>query len=438
MGLNFQTGLLFSKSSNLFFENGQFHSGKNISFSTIKDTSGLLIKIFNSNPEFFKNYIDSTEAFEIQVIYTQIDRDKENRPHFRQYSYHLNNKAYFCPASTSKLPVLLLALEKLNKLSKKGIDKYTSMQFDSAHICQTKALKDTIAPDSILCIAHYIQKILLASDNDAYNRLFEFLGQQTINKRLWKMGFKKTSIIQQFKNCDADCNRYTNPMKFTDSIGNVLYSQPLVKNRKIYKNPLGPVMKGKGFINDDGKFIEQPRDFTFYNNMPLQDLHDILLRVIFPDAFPKRKRFKINPDDYCFLYKYMSMLPRESEFPKYHDLERFPDNRKKYLMYGTDSFKNITDTTIRIFNIVGQLSGYLTDCAYIVDFKSGVEFILAATIYNNQSGIFDVSNYRYHTLGFPFLQELGRCVFKYENSRKKENIPELNGLQECIKTPDKK
>lgn len=438
MGLNFQTGFIFGNTSHLFFDFNNFFSKKNISSTIIKDTSGLILKIFNSDPQFFKNYIDSTEAFEIQIIYTQIDRDKKNHPHFRQYSYHLNDKAYFCPASTSKLPVSLLALEKLDKISKKGIDKFTRTQFDSAYNCQTKALKDTIAPDSILSIAHYIQKIMLVSDNDAYNRLYEFLGQQSINKRLWKMGFKKTRIIQRFSNCNADCNRCTNPMKFIDSKGKVLYSQPLVKNRKIYKNPLGQVLKGKGYINDDGQFIEQPRDFIFYNNMPLQDLHDIMLRVIFPDAFPKRKRFKINPDDYCFLYKYMGMLPRESEFQKYHNLERFPDNRKKYLMYGTDSFKSITDTAIRIFNIVGQLSGYLTDCSYIVDFKNGVEFVLAATIYNNQSGIFDVSNYRYHTLGFPFLQKLGMCVYKYEISRKREFEPDLSELLHCIKNPDKK
>jgi hypothetical protein len=400
----------------------------------VKDTSGLILKIMQSRPEFFQKYIDSAD-FEIQIIYTQINRDKNNIPHFRQFSYRLNDRAYFCPASTSKLPVSLLALEKVNSLCKKDINKYTPMWFDSAWTCQMAAIKDTIATDSMLSVAHYIQKIMIVSNNDAYNRLYEFLGQKQINKRLHRMGFKKTSIIQRFSNCNPEENRYTNPMMFLDTSGRILYSQPLVVNRRILKNPLGTVIKGKGYIDDSSRLVKVPRDFTFYNNMPLQDLHDIMLRVVFPNSFPERKRFKLQKDDYRMLYRYMSMYPRESEFPKYHDSIRFPDNRKKYLIYGTDSCKNITDSTIRIVNIVGQMSGYLTDCAYIVDFKNKTEFVLAATIYNCQSGIFDYAYYRYKEVGFPFLQELGKAVYQYELSRKKEYPPDLLYMKKCIETP---
>jgi Beta-lactamase enzyme family len=401
------------------------------------DTSGLILQIMQSNPCFFENYIDSSKAFEIQAIYTQIDRDSINRPSFRQYSYRLNDKEYFCPASTSKLPVLLMALEKLKKLNSMGIDKYTAMNFDSLKPCQKAAYKDTVAEDSILNIAHFIQKILLVSENDSYNRLFEFVGQKAVNKRLWKMGFKKSCIIQQFNSCNADDNRYSNPFSFIDKNGKKIYSQPQVKNRRKYKNPLGKVVKGIGYLDNDGKLIRQPRDFKYYNNIPLKDLHDIMLRTIFPDAFTTEQQFQINQSDYCFLYKYMSMLPRESDFHKYHDTIRYPDNRKKYLIYGTDTFRHIIDSTIRIFNIVGQLSGYLTDCAYIVDFKNNVEFILAVTIYNNQSGIFDVSNYRYKTLGFPFLQEFGRSIYNYELTRPKKFKPDLSYLKKCIDNPVK-
>jgi hypothetical protein len=401
----------------------------------MKDTSGLILKIMQSQPEFFKKYIDSADGFEIQIIYTQINRDKVNNPHFRQFSYRLNDKAYFCPASTSKLPVSLLALEKVNGLKEKGINKYTPMRFDSAWTCQKAAVKDTISPDSILSVAHYIQKIMIVSNNDAYNRLYEFLGQKHINRKLHRMGFRKTSIIQRFSSCNPEENRYTNPMMFLDSTGRILYSQPLIVNRKVLKNPLGTIIKGKGYIDDSSRLVEVPRDFTFYNNVPLQDLHEIMLRVVFPKSFPERKRFKLQEDDYRMLYRYMSMYPRESEFPKYHDSIRFPDNRKKYLMYGADTCRYINDSTLRIINIVGQMSGYLTDCAYIVDFKNNTEFVLAATIYNCQSGIFDYAYYRYKEVGFPFLQELGKAVYQYELSRKKEYPPDLLYMKKCIETP---
>jgi hypothetical protein len=400
----------------------------------VKDTSGLILTIMKSRPDFFKKYIDSASDFELQIIYTQIDRDKDNNPHFRQFSYLLNDKKYFCPASTSKLPVSLLALEKINSLKEKGINKYTPMRFDSAWTCQKAAVKDTIAPDSILNVAHYIQKIMIVSNNDAYNRLYEFLGQKQINKNLHRLGFKKACIIQRFNSCNAEENRYTNPVKFLDTSGRILYSQPLVMNKRIMKNPLG-LLKGRGYIDDSSRLVEIPRDFTFYNNLPLQDLHDIMLRVVFPNSFPEKLRFKLQEDDYRMLYRYMSMYPRESEFPKYHDSIGFPDNRKKYLMYGADTCRRISDSTLRIINVVGQMSGYLTDCAYIVDFKNKTEFILAATIYNCQSGIFDYAYYRYKELGFPFLQELGKVVYQYELSRKKEYPPDLLYIKKCIETP---
>jgi hypothetical protein len=407
------------------------------SFPMKIDTSDLILQIMQSNPCFFENYIDSVKSFEIQAIYTQIDRDSNDNPSFSQFSYRLNDKEYFCPASTSKLPVLLIALEKLNKLNSFGIDRYTAMNFDSVRPCQKAALKDTVAEDSILNIAHYIQKILLVSDNDSYNRLFEFVGQKAINKRLWKMGFRKSCIIQQFNGCGPNENRYSNPLSFIDKNGKKLYSQPMMKNRRKYKNPLGKVVKGIGYFDDNGKLVREPRNFTYYNNIPLRDLNDFMLRTVFPESFSKEQQFQIKKDDYGFLYKYMSMMPRESEFHKYHDTIRYPDNRKKYLMYGTDTCRHIKDSTIRIFNIVGQLSGYLTDCAYIVDFKNNVEFVLAVTIYNNQSGIFDVSNYRYKTLGFPFLQEFGRSVYNYEITRPKKYKPDLNYLKKYIDNPVK-
>lgn len=409
-----------------------FYGEKTIPGSLSRDTSDFLKNLMLSKPEFFSNYIDSANEFGIQIIYTQINRDKQNKPSFRLYSYRVDENKYFCPASTTKLPVMLLALEKINKLQNKGIDKYTAMRFENARPCQTAASKDTVATDSILSVAHFIEKILLVSDNNSYNRLYEFVGPRAINKRLKQMGFEKAHIVQRFfTNCDANENRYTNPVSFVDENGKVLYHQNSKKSRKL-RNPYGKVLVGNSYVSDNGKYINEPKDLTDYNALSLMDLHNIFFRAIFPDAFKEKEKFQIKNEDYPFLYKYMCMLPRESEFVKYHDSIRFPDNRKKYFLYGTDSCKSITNDSLRIFNIVGWLTGYLTDCAYIVDFKNNVEFVLTATIYNNPSGIFDGAHYRYNTLGLPFLRELGQLVYNYELSRTRENKPDLNYLKNSI------
>ena len=80
-----------------------------------KDTV-LLRQLMASQPAQFGSFIKDPSANRIQILYTQIDRDKNNIPHFKEFSYRLNADEYFYPASTVKFPLSVLALEKLNNL----------------------------------------------------------------------------------------------------------------------------------------------------------------------------------------------------------------------------------------------------------------------------------------------------------------------------------
>src|SRR4051812_22863113 len=79
-------------------------------------TSPLLTNLFakNQNPV-FQEVIRHPEVYRLQIIYTQINRDKNNVPTFTNYYFHVDSTAYFNPASTVKLPLALLSLEKLNR-----------------------------------------------------------------------------------------------------------------------------------------------------------------------------------------------------------------------------------------------------------------------------------------------------------------------------------
>src|SRR5699024_9414584 len=100
-------------------------------------------------------------------IYTQINRDENNSPHFKNFYYHYNPDIYFNPASTVKLPLAILALEKLNKLAIEGVDKYTSMLTDSNQVWESSAYKDTTSKNGLPSISQYIKKAFLVSNNDA-------------------------------------------------------------------------------------------------------------------------------------------------------------------------------------------------------------------------------------------------------------------------------
>lgn len=360
----------------------------------------------------------------VQVIYTRIDRRKNNKPTFTNYYYQVQPDYYFYPASTVKLPTAILALQRLNELKIKGLDKNTTMVTEAAFSAQTPVYNDPTSADGRPTVAHYIKKILLVSDNDAFNRLYEFLGQEYINRTLHKMGYDSAQIIHRLDIAlSEEQNRATNPVLFYDTSSKVVYQQPLVKSNLSYQ-PRQTRM-GKGFLRN-GQFVTEPFDFSKKNRLTLVDLHSILMSVIFPKAMPKTQRFKLRDEDYQFLRHYMSMLPRESAFPQY-DSTAYPDAFVKFLLYGSEG--RIEDASIRVFNKVGDAYGFLTETAYVVDFKNNVEFFLSATVYCNSDGIFNDDHYDYKTVGFPFLKSLGQALYHYELQRERKCPPDLSDFQ---------
>ncbi len=101
--------------------------------ASAQQTDALFLKnLLLSHPELFSHILNHPTHNEVQILYTQIDRDENNKPHFTSYSYRLNANHYFYPASTVKLPTAIFALEKLNELNIRGLDKKTTMKTDSS------------------------------------------------------------------------------------------------------------------------------------------------------------------------------------------------------------------------------------------------------------------------------------------------------------------
>ncbi|MCX8020807.1 MAG: class A beta-lactamase-related serine hydrolase [Chitinophagaceae bacterium] len=393
-------------------------------FAQKRKKDDFLFRLLSKYPEHFSHILKNEGQYRVQIIYTQINRDKNRKPQFTNYNFNVKDTLYFYPASTVKLPVAILALQKLNELKIPGLDKYTTMITGSAGGRLTEVHNDPSAPDGRPTIAHYIKKILLVSDNDAYNRLYEFLGQEYINKTLHRMGFKEVSITHRLEvSLSDEENRTANPVYFYDTAGKLIYEKPAEKIKLTI--PSKNIKLGKGFMKD-GVLIHQPFDFSAKNRISLSSLHQIVKSILFPEFVEKEKRFLLTEEDYAFLRKYMSMMPFESRSPAY-DPEVFWDTYVKFLFYGSE--KNASLPYLRIFNKVGEAYGFLIDAAYFADFKNGVEFFLSAVIHCNEDGIYNDNQYDYDTVGFPFLKHLGRVIYDYELKRKKAHRPDLSVFQ---------
>jgi len=389
--------------------------------AAIKNNANLVEQLLRSRPDLFGEILKNVESYEVQILYTQIDRDQNNQPSFRSHAYRVNSKEYFYPASTVKFPAAVLALEKLNRLGIQNLNKFTSLRIDSAAGGQTSVTHDSSAENNLPSIAHYVKKIFLVSDNDAYNRLYEFLGQRELNEALWKKGFKDARLIHRLSVARSpEQNRSTNPFTFFEN-DKIIYQQPPAINPVIFPNQLKTTRRGKGFIKSDA-LINEPKDFSQNNYFAIATQQRILKAVIFPEAVSGKQRFHLTAEDYRFLHKYMSMLPRECAYPEY-DPEEHYESYVKFFMFG-DS-KQPIPTNIRIFNKVGEAYGYLSDNAYIVDFENKIEFLLTAVIYVNEDQIFNDDKYEYDTIGRPFLANLGRVIYEYEKARPRKYAPNL-------------
>ena len=383
----------------------------------------FLPSLLNKYPEYFDTLLKQSDKFKLQIIYTQIDRLPNNKPVFTNHYYNIDPDRYYYPASTVKLPVAVLALQRLNELKIAGLDRNSTMITEAAFAKQTAVYNDPSTKEGKPTIANYIKKILLVSDNEAFNRLYEFLGQDYINDKLHKMGYDSAQIIHRLDVAmTEEQNRHTNPIKFHGPANEIIYQQPLLKSTLQYQTRYN--FLGKGYMSN-GSLKNEPFDFSKKNRLMLTDLHSIVQSLLFPETVTQSKRFNITKDDYYFLYKHMSMMPGESLYPEYDSA--YTDAYAKFLLFGGDG--KIENPSIRIFNKVGDAYGFLTDAAYIVDFEKGVEFMLSASIYCNSDEIFNDDQYDYDTVGFPFMKNLGQVIYDYELKREKTNKPDLSSLK---------
>jgi Beta-lactamase enzyme family len=390
----------------------------------VEDES-FLENLMRRNPVEFDTIL-SNDSLEVQIIYTQINRDSINRPNFKSFYYHVDSTNYFYPASTVKLPQVLLALEKVNELRASGyrLDKYTAMYHDSVYQGQQSVKWDTTADGNIPSVAHYSKKIMVVSDNDAFNRLYEFLGQKATNEILRRKGYNVRFLHRLERPLTPDQNRHTEAVRFVRN-DTVIYRQPMGVNGDSI-TPMRKVYKGVGYLKKDS-LINRPFDFTYKNFYPLQEQQEVLKTILFPQVMEPKRRFNLTEDDRRFVMQYMSQLPVETKMPRYNQDTALYDAYCKFLMYGED--RAPIPTTIRIFNKVGDAYGYLIDNAYIVDFESGVEFMLSAVINTNTDGIYNDGKYEYKAIGYPFMKNLGRAVYNYELKRKRKFKPDLQGMK---------
>ena len=395
---------------------GQFWVVLILSFTSLKgqaQTNPLEEIMMGTSPKIKAIYKNLSEH-ELQISYIQIRRDSIGNPQFIPHKFQQADSTYFYPASTVKLPVAILALEKLERLQAQGIpiDKHTPFQIIDPKDNNVLYATDSTHPNGSLTLGHLIKKIFVVSDNAAYNYLYDFLGKETINKRLSDHGITQTAIRHKFL-LGAD-NENSWSYVFYSEDKDTLYHQ-----KSTYSAPL-PVVdlvgqyKGNAYFAN-GQKVNRPMDFSLKNWMSLSAQLDLVKRLFFPDLFAPQERFAISETNRQFLMEWMSKTPSNSQIPAYVTNDEYYDGYGKFFVLG-DTNAPLPET-LKIYNKVGYAYGTLTDVAYIVDKSNGIEFLLAATLLVNENMTFNDNTYEFEAKGIPFLAELGRQIYQYEMRR---------------------
>ena len=382
----------------------------------------VLHDLIAENKSSFGPWAQDPDKYEIQVLYTEIDRAADGSVSLTTHRWGVaDTNQYFYPASSVKLPAAILALQRINELGVEGLSAQSLLFHGTgtapASAPQTAVTADSSSASGYPSVAHYVRKLLLVSDNDAYNRLFEFLGPTYLNHSLRNVGITGGRLQHRVGvgGFDTETHAWLNPVKFIDGV-RVPYQ--IGERHDRFYDPLPQVKgqrRGKGYTTNDGELVNEPFDFTHKNYLSVRNLHDIVLRVMVPEAVAPERRFDLAPADYDLLREAMGQRPRESDYPRYDK----PDNYVKFWIVGDQPEDTEIPDGLRIYNKVGWAYGYLTDAAYVRDAQSGREFLLVGTIHTNENRIFNDGVYEYETVGLPFFGELGRAVLQFERNKRR-------------------
>lgn len=357
------------------------------------NTDTLLEKLLRQHASNqLKQVLDHPEIYQYQLIYTEISRDKRGNPHLKNRYLNVDDNRYFNPASMVKLPTALIALEKMEELTSKGVNRATLVK------------TDTTTPVSI---EQLVREAFIVSDNDAYNTLFQVVGQEALNRRLQQMGYNGSRITRRFIALSPEEHRHTGAVELLSPEGNLLVQLPARTSRFAFDFSKR-LLVGNAHYNWSDSLIHEPMDFTTHNQMPLRDLQTMLQAVLFPATVPAKKRWKISEETRAWVLRALSDLPSESSLPVF-DTAAFFDSYTKFFLY-RDGRRPIPKG-VRVYNKTGWSYGYLIDVAYIKDTLTGRENMLSGVIYVNADGVLNDNKYEYEQVGYPFFREIGEILF---------------------------
>ena len=368
--------------------------------SLLSCNSNPIELVIKSDP-YLKEIIKDKEDYEIQVMLTKINHDN-TKIDFQNYQYQHDENQYFYPASTIKLPIVVLTLKKINELRSKGSDITLKSKIILNNVDNYSNFK---LQDSITSFQNLIADIFLVSDNSASNILIDFIGYNYFNDEMQNAGFDRTYLNHKF-NPDPYVN---STWQISDLDNNMISS--INDNQKIIKadDKTNGLDKGeRRYFN--GEILDESLNFSEKNRFSITDMHNLIKYIFYPEIFDMANTFNLNVEDYDFIRYWMSRFTYEDIGEKFIGDEKFFETYNKFFIHGDE--QSVSNEQIRVYNKIGQAYGTSIDNGLIKNYQNNVEFILTSTIYTNKNKVINDNLYEYDDIAEPFLAKLSRAIYK--------------------------
>ncbi len=368
--------------------------------SLLSCNSNPIELVLKSDP-YLKEIIKDKEDYEIQVMLTKVNHNN-TKIDFQNYQYQHDENQYFYPASTIKLPIVVLTLKKINELRSKGSDITLKSKIILNNVDNYSNFK---LQDSITSFQNLIADIFLVSDNSASNILIDFIGYNYFNDEMQNAGFDRTYLNHKF-NPDPYVN---STWQISDLDNNIISS--INDNQKIIKadDKINGLDKGeRRYFN--GEILDESLNFSEKNRFSITDMHNLIKYIFYPEIFDKANTFNLNVEDYDFIRYWMSRFTYEDIGEKFIGDEKFFETYNKFFIHGDE--QSVSNEQIRVYNKIGQAYGTSIDNGLIKNYQNNVEFILTSTIYTNKNKVINDNLYEYDDIAEPFLAKLSRAIYK--------------------------
>ena len=260
---------------------------------------------------------------------------------------------------------------------------------------------ETNVDAGVLTVRHALRKLLLVSDNQAYNHCVDLCGPDDLNRQMWSAGLTSARLWHRLSEARTlRENRQTRTVRVDDVVFAAREAPVELDNAAFSDRRLGV-----GYLSQ-GARVDGPMSFDEKNAIALVDLQDLLVEVVRPEIDTGKRGFpELGVAQRAFLVQTMGQLPRESRNPDYRDLD---DHYCKFVWRGVS--RVVPGEHLRVYDKIGRAYGFSTENAYVEDRRTGRGFFLSVVVYTNPDGVLNDDRYGYAEIADPFLDAVGERI----------------------------